>query len=48
VKNEEVIGINSIAELQSFKFLLESEVGIPFNTNVMRIALNFTEEKIAW
>ena len=34
-------------ELLEIKFLLTQSVGLIFNTNVMRIALNMQEEKIA-
>ena len=33
--------------LKEIKFLLTTPVGLTFNTNVLRIALNQTEEKIA-
>jgi hypothetical protein len=41
------VGVHTIEDLKELKFLLNSDVGIPFNTNILRIALNFTEEKIA-
>ena len=33
--------------MKEIKELLKTQVGITFNTNVMRIALNMGEEKIA-
>jgi len=39
-----------LKDLKEIKWLLNSkqtEVGIPFNTNILRIALNRKEEKIA-
>jgi len=41
------VGITSIDDLKELKYLLQSDVGIGFNTNILRIALNFQEEKIA-
>ena len=43
-------GISTIDDLKDLKFILSDKkygIGVPFNTNVMRIALNFQEEKIA-
>lgn len=40
-------GIYSLDDLKDLKYLLSTEVAIPLNTNIMRIALNFQEEKIA-
>ena len=40
-------GINSIEELKDFKEMLKTSVGQTFNTNVMRIALNMQEERLA-
>lgn len=40
-------GLNSIEELKEIKELLKTAVGQTFNTNVMRIALNMQEERIA-
>jgi hypothetical protein len=34
-------------EMQEIKALLKTSVALTFNTNVMRIALNMQEEKIA-
>jgi hypothetical protein len=42
-----VYGINSELELLEIQYLLKQSVGLTFNTNVMRIALNMQEEKIA-
>lgn len=42
--------LTSQDDLEEIKFLLNSrltEVGIPFNTNILRIALNLKEESIA-
>ncbi|CDW71841.1 UNKNOWN [Stylonychia lemnae] len=47
VTNNNQTGIYTIDDLIDLKFLLQSEVAIPVNTNIMRIALNFLEEKIA-
>jgi DeoR/GlpR family transcriptional regulator of sugar metabolism len=33
--------------LEELKFLMKTEAGMTFNTNVLRIALNLSEEKIA-
>ena len=41
------IGVNTEKELLEIQFLLKNQVGLTFNTNVMRIALNMQEEKIA-
>lgn len=38
---------DKIEELEDIKFLLTQDLAIPFNTNIMKIALNFMEEKIA-
>ena len=43
-------GIHTIDDLKDIKYLLQDSkygVGVPFNTNILRIALNFLEEKIA-
>lgn len=40
-------GIQTIEDIKDLKYLLESELAIPVNTNIMKIALNFMEEKIA-
>jgi hypothetical protein len=40
-------GINSIEELRHIKDILQTPIGQGFNTNVLRIALNMQEEKIA-
>jgi hypothetical protein len=42
-----VYGINTIEELQQIKAWLKLPIGVTFNTNVMRIALNMQEERIA-
>jgi hypothetical protein len=41
------VGISTIDDLEELRFLMRSEVGTVFNTNILRIALNFQEEKIA-
>ena len=40
-------GIRDEEDLEDVLFLLKSEAGLTFNTNIMRIALNMQEEKIA-
>lgn len=35
------------ADLEEIGWLMKQKVGSPFTTNVLRIALNFKEEKIA-
>jgi hypothetical protein len=45
--NPEKTGVNSIEELKEIKGLMISPAGMTFNTNVMRIALNMQEERIA-
>lgn len=43
-------GIWTIDDLKDLKYLMQDKkygVGIPLNTNILRIALNFQEEKIA-
>jgi hypothetical protein len=40
-------GIENEQDLKDIKFLLQTYVATTFNTNVMRIALNMQEEKIA-
>ena len=45
--NQEKNGISSIEELKEIKALMKSQAGTTFNTNVMRIALNMQEERIA-
>jgi len=40
-------GISGTEDLKELKWILHSTVAIPFNTNIMKIALNFQEEKIA-
>ena len=40
-------GIQTIEDIKDLKYLLEREIAIPVNTNIMKIALNFMEEKIA-
>lgn len=35
------VGISTLDDLIQLKFLLSSEVGTGFNTNILRIALNF-------
>ena len=44
---ENVTGIRDQEDLEDILFLLKSEAGQTFNTNIMRIALNLQEEKIA-
>lgn len=42
--------ILNLEELKDFKYLLTDKkygIGMPVNTNILRIALNFKEEKIA-
>jgi hypothetical protein len=48
-KNEDMmsIGVNSQEELAQIKAWLKTPVGTIFNTNVMRVALNMQEERIA-
>lgn len=41
------LNFNTEQDLKEIKELLKTQVGITFNTNVMRIALNMGEEKIA-
>lgn len=41
------LNFNTEQDLKEIKELLKTQVGITFNTNVMRIALNLGEEKIA-
>jgi hypothetical protein len=41
------IGIEDEADLKEIKFLLSIPAAITFNTNVLRIALNMQEEKVA-
>ncbi len=40
-------GIDTEEQLKDIKFLLNTHVSLTFNTNVLRIALNMQEEKIA-
>jgi hypothetical protein len=40
-------GISNELELLEIQYLLKTQVGLTLNTNVMRIALNMQEEKIA-
>lgn len=44
---EKPSGIQNIDDLKEIKALLVSQAGTTFNTNVMRIALNMQEERIA-
>lgn len=49
-EQQEVPGLRSLEDLKDLKYLLQDKkysVGIPFCTNILRIALNFQEEKIA-
>lgn len=41
------MGLEDEEELADILWLLKSEAGCTFNTNIMRIALNLEEEKIA-
>lgn len=47
--DEEVrpVGIKNVEDLKEIVYLLKKRVGTPFSTNVLRVALNFKEEKIA-
>jgi hypothetical protein len=40
-------GITDMEDLQDVHWLMKGEAGLTFNTNIMRIALNLHEEKIA-
>ena len=40
-------GIESEEDINEIQFLLTTDAGTQFNTNVLRIALNMHEEKIA-
>ncbi len=40
-------GIDTMEELLDLKIILKTQAALTFNTNVMRIALNMQEEKIA-
>lgn len=40
-------GITDMEDLQDVHWLMKEEAGLTFNTNIMRIALNLQEEKIA-
>ena len=40
-------GIKDLEDLMDVHWLIKSEAGQTFNTNIMRIALNLQEEKIA-
>lgn len=40
-------GLETMEDLTEIKDLLKTSVALTFNTNVMRIALNMQEEKIA-
>jgi hypothetical protein len=40
-------GIQDMEDLQDVHWLMKGEAGLTFNTNIMRIALNLHEEKIA-
>ena len=40
-------GITDMEDLQDVHWLMKEEAGMTFNTNIMRIALNLQEEKIA-
>ena len=42
-----VEGIKGSEDLKEIVYLLRKRVGTPFSTNVLRVALNFKEEKIA-
>jgi len=44
---EKKYGIETDEDLKDIKFLLSTPVALTYNTNVMRIALNMQEEKIA-
>lgn len=39
--------ISSLNELADIRYLMTKRVGAPFCTNVLRVALNFHEEKVA-
>ena len=39
--------IKDAEEMAVLKILMEMKIGIPFCTNVLRVALNFKETKIA-
>mmetsp|Transcript_45393 Transcript_45393/g.33178 ORF Transcript_45393/g.33178 Transcript_45393/m.33178 type:complete len:176 (+) Transcript_45393:468-995(+) len=41
------IGIESMQDILELKFLLTKPIAVAFNSNVLRIALNMQEEKIA-
>jgi len=41
------VGIESEEDVKDIKFLMKTKAAATFNTNVMRIALNMQEEKIA-
>lgn len=47
IEIEDREGIVDEGDLEDIKFLLTTNVGQTFNTNIMRIALNLQEEKIA-
>ena len=47
LEGDEKYGITNMADLKEIKFLLTSNAANTFNTNVLRIALNMHEEKIA-
>jgi len=47
VNNEIKSGIDSKEDLADLQMLLKTPVALTFNTNVLRIALNMYEEKIA-
>ena len=45
--NDDKVGIDSEEDIDEILFLCKNEVGLTFNTNILRIALNMQEEKIA-
>lgn len=47
ITKEVANNIKSLDELKDIKYLLSKRVGAPFCTNVLRVALNFSEEKVA-
>jgi len=50
LKDDDIVvaaGLDTMEDLLEIKALLKTSVSLTFNTNVMRIALNMQEEKIA-
>lgn len=47
IEYDDKVGIQDESDMGEIKFLMKTEAAKTFNTNVLRIALNMHEEKIA-